>query len=41
MKMQEDETIAQYYGRIKDVVNAIRGSKGKIKDGTMVCKIII
>ena len=36
MRMQEDENVAQYFSRIKDVVNAIRGSTGKIDDETIV-----
>lgn len=40
MKMQEGENIAQYYGRIKEVVNAIRGENGAIDDETIIGKVL-
>lgn len=38
MKMLENETIAHYCVRVKDVVNAIKGANGKIQDETVVSK---
>ena len=40
MRMQEGENITQYFSRIKDVVNTIRGSTGKIYDGTVLSKVL-
>ena len=40
MKMEEGETVAQYFARIKEVVNAIRGSNGKIDDDTVLSKVL-
>ena len=40
MWMIEGETIVQYCGRIKEVVNAIRGSEGKIDEETMIRKVL-
>lgn len=39
MKMQEGENIAQYCGRIKYVVNSIRGAYGIIEDETIISKV--
>ena len=36
MRMQEGENVAQYFSRIKAIVNAIRGSTGKIDDDTIL-----
>ena len=38
--MTKAETIAQYYGWVKEVVNAIRGSNGKIDDVNMIRKAL-
>lgn len=40
MRMQEGENIAQYFSRIKDVVNAIRGATGKIDDDILLRKFL-
>ena len=40
MRMLESENISQYCTRIKDVVNAIRGSIGTIDDETIVRKVL-
>ena len=40
MKMKEDETIAQYVTRIKEVVSAIRGANGIIDDDTILSKVL-
>ena len=40
MRMQEGENIAKYFSRIKDVVNYIRGSTGKIADETVLRKVL-
>lgn len=40
MKMLEGENIAQYCGRIKEIVNAIRGSNGIIDDETFIRKVL-
>ena len=40
MKMQEGETIVQYYARIKDVVNSIRGSNRIIEDEIVIKKVL-
>ena len=40
MRVQEGENIAQYFSRIKDVVNAIRGAIGKIDDETILRKVL-
>ncbi len=38
MRIQEGETIVQYCGRIKEVVNVIKGLEGMIDDETMINK---
>ena len=40
MRMQEGENVAQYYSRIKDVVNSIRGATGKIDDDILLKKVL-
>ena len=40
MKMQEGETITEYCGRIKDVVNSIRGANKVIDNKTMISKVL-
>lgn len=40
MRMQEGENVAQYFSRIKDVVNTIRGATGKIDDDTKLSKVL-
>ena len=40
MRMIEGETIAQYYGWIKEVLNAIRGSIRKTNDESMIWKVL-
>ena len=40
MRMLESENISQYCTRVKDVVNAIRGSAGTIYDETIVRKML-
>ena len=40
MRMQEGENISQYYSRIKDVINEIRGATGKIDDETILRKLL-
>lgn len=40
MRMQDGETIVQYCARLKDIVNAIWGSDGKIEDETMIKKVL-
>lgn len=37
--MQEGENIAQYCGRLKEVINAIRGANGTIDDETIIGKV--
>ena len=41
MKMKDNENIAQYNERIKDNVNVIRASSGKIDDIIVVSKVLI
>ena len=40
MRMQEDENIAQYFSKIKDVVNAIRVATDKIGDDTVLSEVL-
>ena len=40
IKMVEGENIVQYYVRIKEVVNSIRWSYGKIDDETVINKVL-
>ena len=40
MKMREDENITNYSKRIKASVSAIGASRGKIKDATVVNKVL-
>ena len=40
MRMLESEIFSQYYIRVKDVVNAIRGANGTIDDENMVRKVL-
>ena len=40
MRMREDENIAKYVERVKASVNAIRASRGEIKDETVVSKVL-
>ena len=38
--MVEGGNIAQFVGRIKEIVNVIKGAKGKISDETMNNKVL-
>lgn len=40
MRMTEGENIVEYFARIKEVVNAIRGANGKIEDAIVISKIL-
>ncbi|WP_233354917.1 retrotransposon gag domain-containing protein, partial [Vibrio cholerae] len=40
MRLEEAQNVAQYFSRIKDVVNAIRGATGKIDDDTILRKLL-
>ena len=40
MRMQEGQTIVQYYTRIKDVVNAIKGKNVVIEDEAIINKVL-
>ena len=40
MRMIEGETIAQYFGQVKEVVNSIRGANGKIDDDIFIKKVL-
>lgn len=39
MRIKEGDTIAQYYGQIKEVVNAIRDARGDIIEKTTIRKV--
>ena len=40
MGVEEGENVSQYFSRIKDVVNAIRGAIGIIDDDTILSKVL-
>ena len=40
MRMREDENIAKYVERIKASVSAIKASRGKIEDETIISKVL-
>lgn len=40
MRMQEGETIVQYYAMTNNIVNSIRGSNGKIEDETVIRRVL-
>ena len=40
MRMMEGENIIQYYIRVKEFFNGILGVNGKIKDETMISKVL-
>ena len=40
MRMEDGENIVQYFSRIKDVVNVIRGANGIIDDDTILRKVL-
>ena len=40
MRMREDENIAKYVERIKARVSAIRASRGKIQEVTIIRKVL-
>ena len=40
MRMIERENFAQYYGQVKEIVNAIRGAGGIINDDIVISKVL-
>ncbi len=40
MRMMEGENKVQYCTRVKEVVNAIQGANGEIKDETVISKVL-
>ena len=40
MRMEEGEAIAQYVGRIKEVVSAIKGATSQIDDDIVLSKVL-